>query len=78
MKSFQKAYAGVLGLMSFLGLASACGDMQQPTAVVETSKRKAVAGKDAVAMDKLMKDIKSGFGERNPGVASVSFNGGGN
>jgi hypothetical protein len=59
--------------MSDFGLTTAWGDMQDPPAAVENSKKKVVAGQDAAAMEKLMKDIKSGFGERNPGVASNSF-----
>jgi hypothetical protein len=73
MKSLKRAYAGVFGFLSVLGLSPACGEMPPTPAIVETSKKKAVAGKDAAAMDKLMKEIKSGFGERNPELSSVSF-----
>lgn len=73
MKRLRKACVGVLGLMSVFGLTTACGDMQDQPATVERSKKRIVPGKDTAVLNKLMKDIKFGFGERNPGVASISF-----
>ena len=72
MQRSTKIGLQVVGLLAFGGGVTACGDLETPMSVV-AKQPKVPAQMDDAAMKRLMRDVKSGFGEEHPDMSTMSF-----